>query len=275
MDKPFRMCRFRTCGLAILVVVCGLAAQAATPSIPASQLIAEVVKNELADRGRPDVWLYHVEHRQALYTESRIQADTKYGPIYRVLARGGVPLTPEQQRVEDDRINSLLLNTSLQAKNRQQHLDDEKHLENLIALMPTGFLYDYDGGDDNLVRIKFRPDPNFDPPTYEARVFHGLTGTILVDPDQKRIARMEGTLQQPIEFGYGILGKLEKGGTFEFRRVRATDKRWKTSWVELHILGRIALFKSIAKEQKEVRSDFRELPLDTTLQQAKALLYKK
>lgn len=274
MDKPFRMCRFRMNSLAIWVAALGLAAQAATPSIPASQLIAQVVQNELADRGRPDVWLYHVEHMQAQHTESRIQADTKFGPIYRVLAREGVPLTPEQKQVEDDRINSLLSNTSLQAKNQQQHIDDEKHLENLMALMPKGFLYDYDGGDDNLVRIKFRPDPNFDPPTYEARVFHGLTGTILVDPDQKRIARMEGTLQQPIEFGYGILGKLEKGGTFEFRRVRATEKRWKTSWVELHILGRIALFKSVAKEQKEVRSDFRELPPDTTLQQAKAMLYK-
>ena len=105
-------------------------------------------------------------------------------------------------------------------------------------------------------------------------VFHGLTGTILVDPDQKRIARMEGTLQQPVVFGFGILGKLDKGGTFEFHRVRATDKRWKTSWVELHILGRIALFKTVAKDQKEIRSDFHELPPDTTLQQAKTLLYK-
>ena len=274
MLKSLWMYRFRHVALAVSVTISGLAAGTAIPDIPAPELIKQVVPNELADRGRPDVWLYHVEHSEAHHTESRIQADTKFGPIYRVLARDGVSLTPDQQRSEDARINSLLSDSSLQAKNRQQHMNDEKHLENLMVLMPRAFIYEYDGVEDGLVRIKFRPDPKFDPPTYEGRVFHGLVGTILIDPDAKRIARMEGMLQQPIEFGYGILGKLEKGGTFQFRRVPVIDSRWKTSWIELHVVGRVVFFKSVAKDQKEVRSDFHELKPETTLQEAKALLYK-
>jgi hypothetical protein len=249
-------------------------AQTTVPSMSATELISQVVHNELADRGRPDVWLYRVERTQGGRTESRIQADTKFGPIYRIIAYNGVPLTADQQRAEDARITSLLSDSRQIAKNRQQHIDDEKHLENLMAMMPRAFIYEYDGVEDGLVRIKFRPDPNFDPPTYEGRIFHGLTGTIWVDPAAKRIARMEGTLQQPVEFGYGILGKLEKGGTFQFRRVFVTDKRWKTSWIELHVLGRIIFVKSVAKDQKEIRSQFRELPVETTLQQARDLLYK-
>jgi hypothetical protein len=275
MLKSLWLYRFRHVALAVSVTISGLASGTAIPDIPATELIKQVVHNELADRGRPDVWLYHVEHTEAHHTESRIQADTKFGPVYRVLARDGVPLTPDQQRAEDARINSLLSDSSLQAKNRQQHINDEKHLENLMVLMPKAFIYEYDGVEDGLVRIKFRPDPSFDPPTYEARVFHGLVGTILIDPDAKRIARMEGTLQQPIEFGYGILGKLEKGGTFGFRRVPVIDSRWKTSLIELHIAGRVVLFKSVAKDQKEGRSDFHELKPETTLQEAKALLYKQ
>ena len=272
MDKSFRLYRFQT--FLLVAFLYGSIAAASIPDIPPGALIDQVVHNELADRGRPDVWLYHVEHTEAGHTESRLQADTKFGPIYRVLARNGVALTPEQQRAEDGRITSLLSNGSLQAKNRQQHIDDERHLENLLALMPQAFLYEYDGEDGGQVRIKFRPNPNFDPPTYEGRVFHGLSGSILVDEDQKRISVMKGTLEQPVEFGFGILGKLEKGGTFEFHRVHVEGDRWKTSFVELHIIGRIVLFKTIAKDQKEVRSDFHELPPETTLRQARDLLYK-
>lgn len=260
--------------LLIFLPVCGLSAQIAVPQIPPGELITQVVRNELADRGRPDVWLYKVEHTQAGRTESRIQADTKFGPIYRVLARGGVPLNANQQRAEDARIQSLLSDSALESKNRKQQIDDEKHLDDLLALMPKGFLFEYDGFDDGRLRVKFRPDPNFNPPTYEARIFHALAGTILIDLDAKRIVRTQGRLQEPVEFGFGILGKLEQGGTFEFRRVHAIGDRWKTSWVELHISGHIIFFKSVAKDEKEVRSDFEALPPDTTLRQARDLLYK-
>lgn len=274
MAKSIYINSFKSFVLLASVVVCGLSAQVAVPDMPPGELIKQVVHNELADRGRPDVWIYKVEHTQAGHTESRIQTDTTFGPIYRVLARDGVPLNAGQQRNEDARIVSLLSDPALESKNRKQQINDEKHLEDLMALMPKGFLFEYGGFDDGRLRLKFHPDPSFDPPTYEARIFHALTGTILIDLDAKRIARMQGALQEPVEFGFGILGKLEQGGTFEFRRVNAVGDRWKTSWIELHISGHIIFFKSVAKDEKEVRSDFEALPPDTTLRQARDLLYK-
>ncbi len=33
-----------------------------------------------------------------------------------------------------------------------------------MRLMPEAFLYDYDGVEGNLVRLKFRPNTNYNPP---------------------------------------------------------------------------------------------------------------
>lgn len=59
-----------------------------------------------------------------------------------------------------------------------------------MVLMRDAFLYDYDSVEGNLVRLKFRPNSNYNQPIYEARVAHSLAGTILIDPQQKRLAKL-------------------------------------------------------------------------------------
>ena len=68
-----------------------------------------------------------------------------------------------------------------------------------MTLMPQAFVYDYDGVEGNLVRIKFRPNPVYIPPTYEARVIHSLAGTILIDSEHKRLASVAGQLPETDE----------------------------------------------------------------------------
>ena len=82
---------------------------------------------------------------------------------------------------------------SQQLKFKRGHDEDEQTLEKLMGLMPEAFLYDYDGVGRNLLRLKFRPNTNYNPPTYEARVVHSLAGTILIDSQQKRLAKLSGS----------------------------------------------------------------------------------
>ena len=42
-----------------------------------------------------------------------------------------------------------------------------------------------------------------------------MAGEIWIDPVQERVVRLAGSLQQDKDFGWGILGELDKGGWVE------------------------------------------------------------
>jgi hypothetical protein len=47
---------------------------------------------------------------------------------------------------------------------------------------------------------------------------------------------------------------------------------WKADLVETHVQGKVLLVKSLSKDQREARSDFRPVPSGTTLAEAKQML---
>jgi hypothetical protein len=102
-------------------------------------------------------------------------------------------------------------------------------------------------------------------------VVHSLAGTILIDSQQKRLARLSGQLINPVQFGYGFLGHIDNGGTVEIRRVEVGPSQWKTALIEIQLSGRLVLFKTISKQEYEIRSDFRAVPDNLSLSQANDL----
>jgi hypothetical protein len=259
--------------IALVVLVC---LAVATPDRsfpqPADELIREVVANELTDRLQQRKWMYLIDKREGKQTFTEEQVDTKDGPFYRLLAIDGAPLDPLQKQRDNARMDRLLRDPSQQAKFKQAHEEDEQKLEKLMRVMPDAFLYEYDGVEANLVRLKFRPNSNYTPPTYEARVAHSLAGTMLIDAQQKRLARLSGQLIDRVEFGYGFLGHIDSGGTIEIGRIRVGTAQWKTALINIQLSGRLVFFKTISKQQYETRSDFRAVPEDLSLLQASRLL---
>jgi hypothetical protein len=75
-----------------------------------------------------------------------------------------------------------------------------------------------------------------------------------------------------VEFGFGILGRIDKDGTVEVRRVQVDGLRWKTCLIHIAITGRLVLFKTVNKQEYETRSAFHALPRDTSLLEASRLL---
>src|ERR1035437_2494345 len=102
-----------------------------------------------------------------------------------------------------------------------------------------------------------------------------MAGTILVDPQQKRLAHLNGRLVGNVNFGFGILGRLAKGGTFEIERTQVSSSHWKTQLVDIQVSGRMLLFKTVSKQQRETRSDFELAPKDLDVRQAEDLLQSR
>src|SRR5262249_34514799 len=121
-------------------------------------------------------------------------------------------------------------------------------------------------------RLKFRPNPNYSPPSRVEEVLRGMQGFVLVDPKARRIARIDGTLSKDVSFGWGILGHLDKGGHFGVQQAALDDGSWDISRMQLSFTGKILLFKSLSISFDEVLSDFRRVPDDTTFAQGVEML---
>jgi hypothetical protein len=259
--------------VALVLAVCVAApARDQSSTSPAAALIDEVIANELSDRAQQRKWMYLIDKREGKQTLTEEQVETKAGPLYRVIAIDGTPLSPDQRQQDSTRLDRLLHDPSQQLKLKQGYDGDEQKLEELMRLMPDAFLYDYDGAEGNLVRLKFHPNDNYSPPTYEARVVHSLAGTVLIDPQQKRLAKLSGQLINRVEFGYGLLGHIDNGGTIEIGRVEVGPSQWKTALINIQLSGRLVFFKTISKQEYETRSDFRAVSGDLSLFDASQML---
>jgi hypothetical protein len=248
-------------------------AQDRTPAKSAQQLVVEVIYNELNDRGCDSFWQYRSFRVSGSQNVVREQVETPDGPLFRLIEDHGNPLGSAERRHEDLRIEELVQKPGAMERVRQEHLQDDERMRKVIEMLPQAFLFEYDGSNEgDQIRLSFRPNPAFTPVGYEARVVHALGGTLVVNQRLMRLVDMNGRLLDRVDFGYSILGHVEKGGTFEIRREQVSEVHWKTSLVEVHIQGKALLFKNVTEDQRESRSEFRPVPHDISVAEAKELL---
>src|SRR5208337_1617532 len=211
--------RLNLVGIVVLAQVVGcIYAQQLQQPMPPGQLVREVVYNELHDHERHGYWLYWIEHHSQKETRLEEQVETAEGPITRLDQSNGHPLEAAERVAEQERLNRLLNSPAEQARHRQEYAEDEKRIGRIVALLPDAFLYEYAGEENGCHRLRFRPNPAYTAHSIEARIFHSMSGTLWVDARYKHLSRLEGHVQENLDFGYGILGRLYKGGWFQMER---------------------------------------------------------
>ena len=260
------------CGFAVSLLPVLLVAQDKQDP-RAQQMVRVAVKTELdADRADHSRWQYRDLDRkpdgEALYQV----IETDHGAVKKKLQENGRALTGVQLGQEDQRIDAFVNDPAQQAKQRKEGEQDDKRAENMMHLLPDAFLWKVksDNGED--VTLAFVPDPNFDAPSMEARVFSAMAGEIVVDKAQNRIQSIKGKLIRDVKFGWGLLGKMDAGGTFNVERREIAPGIWSITESHVHINGRALLFKTIGEQEDEVKSQFHQTPPATTLQQAANML---
>ena len=238
----------------------------------ANDLARRVIINELKFQDDHTNWMYRLEKEQYGKRQVEEMIETKEGSLSQLLSINGQPLTANQQAEEDQRLQELM--SSRSAKQKLQRALDAETLQGrrLFKMLPDAFVFNYAGGDGNLVRLSFRPNPNFHPPSLEARVFHDMEGEMWVDCKQERLAAFNGHLTQDVKFGLGLLGHLDKGGHFEVRQAEVVPGHWDMTTMSVEMTGKALLFKSIGVQKKENRRDFHRVSDDLTLTQAADIL---
>jgi hypothetical protein len=250
----------------------------------ASYLVREVVYNELHDHESHGYWRYWVEKHSSKETVIQEQIETPDGPMQIAEMSNGQPLSAEAREQEDQRIEHLLNSPSEQADHRKAYADDEHRIGRILALLPDAFAYE--PAQEQILEgvrcyhMRFHPNPDYPAHSIESRIFHAMSGDLWISVQSKHLVRLDGRLQENVDFGYGILGRLYKDGWFRLERTNVgrvpggSNGDWKTQRLEVHMSGRAMLFKTIARETSEVRGGFEPVPAGLSLQQAAVLVRK-
>jgi len=258
--------------MGILAATMGAWRAHAQMPLPAGQLVREVIYNEQHDHRSHGAWRYWIEKSSTAGTKLEEQVETADGPVNRLALSDGHPLGAGAQEAEAARLERLLSSPSEQARHLRQYDEDEERIGRILALLPDAFLYEYDGEENGSYRLRFHPNPVYPAGSIEARVFHSMSGTLWVDVRAKRLARLEGRVGENVDFGFGILGRLYKGGWFRLVRVQVSATDWKTESLEMHMNIRALLVKTFARETSEMRGGFEAIPAGLSLAQGMALL---
>ena len=234
------------------------------------ELVVKMVQNELESQKQPRYWMYLDREEKPGRTEvERVIQTPECWMSWPVSVNGKPPAEQEMSKARDQ-MESLVNDARLRRKNRDDIDADSRKSAELLKMLPDAFLFMEDGRQGNSVRLKFRPNPKYRPPSSESKVFHHMEGILLIEAKQIRLVRLSGTLVSDVDFGFGILGKLQKGGTFEVIQTEVAPNDWEVSLLDVHISGRALFFHTIGEQQHEVKSQFEPVRPDLGVAEATA-----
>lgn len=272
---PYTRKPFFTLGCVFLLTISSPRASYSADSPPnPAELVRETVQNALRVNREAVDWSYRELVRKEGRLETREVFQTTAGTLDRLIAIDNQPLSLEQQRKENARIQALLADPAEIHRERQKQREDAAKQMRMFATFPKAFYYQYAGDEDGLVKLTFQPRPDFVPSSRQEEVFHHLEGTMWIDPQQKQLARIDGTLITEVRFGGGLLGHLDKGGIFSVRFRPLESGQWVMAALHVAMNGRALLFKTISVQEQRDFEDYRPVPATVTLSQAAEVLAK-
>jgi hypothetical protein len=278
-DPAFRL------AVPLILLVCCCCASAQTKNHSAVQaavpppkdghaLIASACANEYAsDRSDHTAFMYRDHDITPDHDTTYSIVETPEGNLKRKIEDHGQPLTKEDRAADDVRISALMKDKAKQQKLKKDSAHDDEQADELLNLLPTAFLWTIISEKGDLVTLSFKPDPTFQPSNMEARVFADMAGEVVVSRSENRIRSMKGQMVDDIKILGGIIGKLQKGGTFQVEHREVAPHHWQLTELHVHIVGHILFnFKTIGSQEDEVKTDFKISPAQN-FQQAYDILY--
>jgi hypothetical protein len=266
----------------------------AVPTLTGQALVDRALANELnaaqnanansdANQNASHPLRYQLRKTSPRLTTTKEILETEDGEVARLIAVNDQPLSAVDEANEEARLKELLGDPAKQRRRKQAEEEDADRAINVLRALPSAFLYQDagpgEGPTGKIEKFTFRPNPKFSPLYLETEVLPAMTGEIWIDPVNLRVARLEAHLQQDVDFGWGILGRLNKGGWIVIEQAdvgsdMGPDKgpgtgiaEWRTVRFQMQMSGRV-VFKARVFDTTEVQSNYAPLPTGTTYQKA-------
>ena len=241
------------------------------------------VANEVAAANNRSVKFMFCSRKQtAKGVQDKVYAEANEAVASLAVSDSEHPLSPQQQHAEMNKL-AQLANSPSDLQRKQAHGYQElDHTLRILKALPDALSFEYvrtETGEAGLgkagsplVRLHFKPNPSYSPPSAVEQVLQGMEGDVLIDPAARRLARIDGALNKDVSFGWGIFGRLDKGGSFRVQQADSGDGNWVITETNLRMTGKILLVKSLNLTSDEVFSNFHRLPEDTPFTRAVEML---
>jgi hypothetical protein len=241
-------------------------------------LVKRVLRTELeaaSDSASAHPMQYRLRKVSPRLSTTKLIVETKDGDVARLVAVNDGPLSAQDQQNEEARLESLLNDPSLQRHRKQREEGDAERAKKVMSALPAAFLYQFAGYVDTpqgpSYRLSFQPNPNFDPKDLEAQALKAMSGELWIDVAEQRVTRLEGKRLHDVDYGWSLLGKLDKGGTLLLEQANVGNHQWRTTHMVLVMNARV-LFKTIKLDSTLELSQFTPVAGGMSYQQAIQLL---
>jgi hypothetical protein len=262
------------CLFSLIVCICPVLANGTSstddqPKQNADRLVRDILAHEVhAELHDKALWSYRElkveDGKQKLYCVYQ----TKDGEIDRLVAVNGQPLAPQQSRAEDARITKLIQHSAEMKQQERKENEDGNRARNLLNMFPDAFKFQYEQIQGNLVSLRFAPNPKFHAEGHPAQVFHHMEGVIVLDTAHKRLVSIDGKLTSRVDFGWGVLGHLDRGGIFRVEQKEVSPGYWEVTEMRVDMTGKALFFKTVGTHENETYSEYRRVPDTASLEQA-------
>jgi hypothetical protein len=263
----------------VFAVVCGAHAQAAISADPVA-LVRETVDREI--RSAKD---FSFPYRYVLRKETnsgisvRQMLETSDGMVLaRTITWNGKPQKREDQVKEDQRLDQIATDPEERAKKLKEQREDSGRAMKLLAALPTSSIFTWDGkefvNDREAIRLAFKPNPHFSPDAKETYLLKAAEGKIWIDAASKRLVRISGATTDSVNIGWGLLGHIDKGGSFFMEQAMVGGGNWRIREMRIDAKGKVLLLKTIRIKQHQSAYDFvpvQPMPIAAAVQTLKQL----
>src|SRR5580704_17524160 len=241
---------------------------AGDPSIDPQKIVSDASWNEL-----------HAHSPGRSFSYRQHKTDPKGSTVKKIVeTKDGEPPPPEEEQAQIVRLNNLLAHPEVQEHRHKKEQEDSARGDEMVRMLPDAFLFTsegmVEGPNGPCYRLSFKPNPAFTPPDREGEVYHGMVGELWVDQAQLRLAKIDAHLISDVNFGWGVLGRLYKGGSILVQNSDVGLNHWETIHMKLQLQGKLLMMKSVDYSTTEDFSDFKVQPQELGYQDAIRLLQK-
>ncbi|HTX42749.1 MAG TPA: hypothetical protein VMD25_13015 [Acidobacteriaceae bacterium] len=271
---------------AMLALSCA-AQTAPSPAQDAAALVRRAVAKRLAEDAthKPLEFAFYKKDDRRSFVQQIVE--TQQGDVAMLVSVNGAPLTPVARQNEMNRLNTLAANPTLQQHRQIREQADQARIDKLLHMLPDAFLYHYDqtvpcnvnalpaisllgpssaateagsAPDSQCYHLTFTPNPDWDAPDMESRVLRGMAGDVLIEVSDERLHQLNAHLIADVDFGWGIVGRLNKGGTIFLEQDRIGPNDWELTHMRMNLTGRALMVKPLSFRMNEEESRFAQVP---------------
>jgi hypothetical protein len=264
---------FRSLPAFLLLVLSGALAPRPVCAQSPSEIVRTVVRNELdADSNDHTAWMYRDVYKSPDKNIVKLIIETQQGNLSEVVDDNGHPPSAEQHKADLDRIHQMLTDPAFRQRLKRNEQQDGKQARDMMNMLPNAFIWNIVDRGNGEVKLSFRPNPGFSPDGMNGKVLAAMSGTLVVNERQMRLRSLSGHLDKDVVFAWGLLGRINAGGTFQIVREEVGPGNWQTTQTHVHISGHALFFKTIGDQEDEITSDYHRTPDGVDLNKAAQML---